>query len=204
MLSREIPKLREDSYPMVESAMLHEPEYRMVLAGGNRFVGRPFQHQLLELITGETPPDAIVLTAKSAVPLADAFRGFYEGMDLETPLLTHVEAGRALVWNLREVPAVAQRTIGPELERLSGVLEGKTAPCVVDEFLASGRTLNLAMDIVRRSRDFDTVHSVSGRWYKDVAINDVDVVGLTSRHAKFMHGIGQKAAEMVRERAANE
>ncbi len=41
-------------------------------------------------------PDVFVLTANSAIPVADAIRGWYEVTDKNRPLLTHVYANRDL------------------------------------------------------------------------------------------------------------
>ncbi len=144
-----------------------------------------FAQAMVELLPKD--PQAILLTAYSAVPLADSVRGYYEEVEVEAPLIDYIHAPRPY--------KVFSRLIGVKIDRLrlsSRLRQAMGHVTVIDEYSSSGYTLELAKHQLE-SIGVEQVTTIGGRWYEDAHQGDIDLDSVSSVHAPFMHAIGRKA-----------
>ncbi len=150
---------------------------------------------------GAEAPEAYVFTAYSAIPIADAVRGYYEERGLPLPPFTYVNANSSHSY-ARYNPGYCQSTeaqidtaaknLEAEAERMRETLPGVTSACIVEQYVSSGLTIRYAREILNRS-GVEKVSAVRGRWYDENAPHEVDLANVTSIHAKTMFAIGQAA-----------
>lgn len=144
-----------------------------------------------------TPPDAFVFTLKSAVPVADCVRGFFDAIGLERPLIEVVESNRDLSKGYYELldrtddKEFAKETALQEADRLRDSLQGAEHVCVVDQFVCSGMTLKLAGEILKMA-GLRNISAIRGDWYHDAYSYDVIPASATSLHRQFMYGVGAR------------
>jgi adenine/guanine phosphoribosyltransferase-like PRPP-binding protein len=171
------PRLLEPStYEVVERNMLH--------ARNQKF---SFVSQMATALN--TQPSAFLLTANSAVPVADSIRGFYDELGVEAPLVDYILAPRK--------SGLFGAVIRAEKLRLSRQLQAAGENVyVVDDFVMTGSTLarakKLLLDI-----GVQQVSYSNGRWYNDAKRSEINLDGVTSVHAPKMYEIGQKACELA-------
>lgn len=137
-------------------------------------------------------PDAYALTAKSAIPVADAIRGYHDELGLSEPILTAVNANSATARSLDTKQADA---IFMEACRIEAVVRGNTI-ALIDQFVGLGKTLELGRSMLRCAGARGIRSDENVRWYDQAEPADIDCVNLTSEHADFMHEIGEKAAKL--------
>lgn len=135
-------------------------------------------------------PDVFVLTANSAVPVADAIRGWYEAINGRGPNLTHIYASRNLANEVLRTPD-RQRTIEEDTARLAREYTGARA-VVIDQFVHSGSTLKLAHRMLEDAGILVVSSTPEARWYNH-AFGEIDLQNMTSEHAAFMRRIGREA-----------
>ncbi|MDB5175168.1 MAG: hypothetical protein JWM81_26 [Candidatus Saccharibacteria bacterium] len=188
-------------YIHAAAAMLAEPNYlrieeKMLLHGENLLVDdRPVGSSLFATRMAEVtsePVDAFLFTADSAIPVADAVRGYYEVLDEDLPYLGYVAANRKTS-RLSTVPRI--RHVVQEAARLRRELKGAKRVVVVDQFKNTGITLNQAQVIARTATSNAEVIPIAGRWYEQTSRNDVMKSGMSSVHSAFMFTIGRLAAD---------
>ncbi len=146
----------------------------------------------------EKPPDAFLLTARSAVPVADAVRGYYAELGLQAPYIGYIRANRLLaaVHGGRPGPSTcsyddAKKVFNDEALRLRPKLAGMSHVCVIDQYVASGGTLQYAGEILEAA-DIANVTAIRGLWYAQAYDkgDELDFKRPTSRHARLMHTVG--------------
>lgn len=137
---------------------------------------------------------AVLCTAKSAIPIADAVRGFYDGLELPRPRLGFVRADSRIV--ATHVSHRIERRVD-EVQRLQPLLADVTAVAIIDQFIFSGATIGFADEIVKIS---GVEHSqlIRGKWYHEGG-ELVNMKYMTSPHAEFMYSVGQAAAALCLE-----
>ncbi len=196
-------KLAPEAYGQVEKCMLEQPPNPMLMSWtGKGNFPRTFHGLIDELTALEKPaPDIYVLTAYSAIPLADALRGYYEELGLDTPYITYINAFSHRNSNRLKLSAMMRKT---EVERLEVVLSESSAPCVVDEYKNSGNTVYFAREMISDSGEFETIHTIEGQWYHGAYKDDINLQEMTSSHAAFMYETGRKAAILARAQQNNQ
>lgn len=133
---------------------------------------------------------AFLVTANSAVPLADSIRGFYSELDAELPVINYID------------PRKTYKSIGQlhryiEKLRLESLLPDPSETIyVVDEYVLTGATINRARALLAEI-GYQDVDSVKGRWYHSARRSDLDLDRVTSVHAPAMHAIGAKACRQA-------
>lgn len=163
------------------SALLHVTEASDFLAFG--FLGhhalRSFDISLARQLSevSQQAPSAFLFTAKSAIPVADAVRGYYEAKGIEAPLLSSIKPSKS--------HHEARR-----LNRLN--LSGHVV--IVEQFISTGRTFRgvseLALELGAQA-----ISVIRGDWYEDARNSTVKVTDLTSIFKEGMYSIGQRIAK---------
>lgn len=156
---------------------------RMLETAGDRTL----PHQLPFML--DSDPTAILVTDKSAVPLADTLRGVYDELGLEHPVISYVRIPKP-DWRGRP-----PRWLTAESARLAGVLDGAAERVyIADQVVGTGTTLERASELVTNIGG-TTAGYLKGDWYHNANRSDLDYAGVTSVHAEFMYSLGQKAAQ---------
>ena len=179
--------LTRKNYPKIENLMVrgNDPEGLPTLAFGN--VVRTFYDAY--------GPDVVWgVTVRSAVPLADAVRGFYEGYG-GLPRIVPIYANRVKAYSGSEKRLEWIQLEADRLSREHGIGAGVTV-AVLDQFQGSGLTTDLAGEMAAAT-GARAVHNYPEkvRWYAETT-GAIDVNTLTSRHAEFMRKVGRKASEL--------
>lgn len=138
-------------------------------------------------------PELVALTANSAVPVADAVRGWYEEVGEEQPELTYVRANRDLT--KKDLSLEEQHTIEQDVERLEREYAGAHA-VIIDQFVETGKTLTLATRMLGRAGLMIVGSTPEAKWYNH-AFGKIDLSRVTSEHASFMRRIGQEAVHYL-------
>lgn len=137
-----------------------------------------------------TDPTAFLLTANSAVPVADSIRGFYEELGAELPVIDYIRVPK---------PTLRPRLLLPTIERMRlrhNLRDASDNVYVVDEFVSRGRTIKRARQLLQ-SIGIEDIASIQGKWYGQAKRNELDLDRTTSIHAERMRTIGRKAFEMA-------
>lgn len=146
-------------------------------------------------ITKNGDPDCYLFTAKSAIPVADAVRGYYDAIDRQHPPLEIVQTGGLAYADSSEREAM----VNEEADRLRPLISGLGRVSVVEQFVSSGDGLLLAETIVRRiCPTIQTANFRNSNWYHDAKESDIDFDKISSTHEPFMHTVGIAAAERVK------
>lgn len=155
-----------------------------------------------------SPPEVILMTAFSAIPVADAIRGFYEELDAITPLLGHIQASSATAhayYSTHGDPNYVAYTLNgnhqhesfaAEVKRLKPLVEGSSHVTIVDQFVGSGKTITYGAQLLLNA-GAKKVSAIRGDWYVQAGRSDIDMSSISSRHAPFMASIGRKAAQVA-------
>ncbi len=129
----------------------------------------------------EAKPDGLIFTAKSAIPIADVYRGIFDSLGIERPKIGYVD------------PCAWTR---PDITRLSTLLDGMKKAIVVDEYVDSGTTLENARRLVAKS-GIQEIGCVIGRWYHSARGQDIIYDDVTSIYQKEMYDFGTYIAEQL-------
>lgn len=144
------------------------------------------------------PPEVYLVTARSAIPTADAIRGFYQEMGLKCPPVGYITADRDLAFKYIKQPSdQSKANLDKEAARLSSTLKDAHHVCVIDQYVQSGRTLQYAGYILDYA-EVQHTSAIRGRWYHQAFESDrLDPNLVTSRHASLMLNIGHKACRQL-------
>jgi len=146
-------------------------------------------HQL-GIIEGALDIDAIFLTHKSAVPLADAVRGAYAAAGLDTPHLNYINSNHSSRQRYLQDPQSREEEVA-RLQESCGV-NGKAV--IVDQYYYTGDSLTYSYRLLRDA-GFEYVGEVSGCWYENAGQARVDLNNMTSNFADELREIGRAAFE---------
>lgn len=130
------------------------------------------------------PADLFLVTANSAIPVADTIRGVHEALSAECPPIDYIRTDHYI--NLRM----------QEAERLRGLYKAIGRVVIVDQYVASGRTIRRAQEIAETAQ-LGQVTLQQGRWYNQAQLDEIDINGVTSMHAPFMYETGLLIGEML-------
>ena len=205
--------LRPVTYPLAEKALLYaDPNARSALQEIHQTTtlddlnaaayDYSLQRQLTDVSqTTNTPePDCYLFTAYSAIPVADAIRGFYNRRSMSIPILGYVHANRE---TSREYSDEHDKVDTSEVLRLRRLIQGLRHVCVIDQYCSTKATV-LQASHMALAAGAQRVSAIQGKWYEDLTIGEApDLAQLTSSHAPFFQAIGQTIADAavgVRER----
>ena len=166
-------------------------------------------------------PEALLFTAFSAIPTADIFRGIYQALGKELPVMgfvvtqpgyTITNAYRNKVYfdynpNPNRYKLTRSQKLTPEdqtprnlqhleveLARLRTLLDGRQRVTIVEQYTNSGKTLHTAGCIVQLAGAAQP-RAIAGRWYHHAASSEIDINGLTSPYALALQRIGHRLVE---------
>jgi len=166
-------QLHPEEYPAVREWMLTEASYQ----------SPSFKQQMVAMASRK--PDAFLLTAYSAVPIADSIRGFYDTIGESVPTLHYVHANTA---NSRDRDR-RKAMVVQEVLRLKPLLALVETVCVVNQYHCTGGSLLMGVAIAN-DIGVPTIKVIEGQWYHDVDNDDVDLDNMSSTHAELMYEIG--------------
>ncbi len=213
------PKLQCKSYKQIKAAMTGERWQHGALAAthvDDDHIRRGFPglargvydqtltSQLKYLLSQDDRPELYLFTAMSAIPVADAFRGFFGNNRPalgsikadRVSALSHIDRSRYYQPSYEEL--MAHRT---EVERMRELTRTVSHVCVVEQFSASGNTLRYA-GLLLREAGVETVSGIRGQWYNEAAKEHINEHELTSSHAPFMHSVGALVREQLSDHLA--
>lgn len=143
-------------------------------------------------------PDAVFLTARSAIPVADSIRGYCDGRGINTPPLYRIEANMDLshaVFTDNEYYSDSHdEQVQREIKRIRPLSEHIKTAMVVDQYIHMGYTLRLARRILRQAGIAPVISTMDARWYEQAHLSWAHVSGMTSDMSEAMYQIGQHAA----------
>jgi hypothetical protein len=176
--------VKPDTPPYLEGQ--YYPEVRDLMLSGDRY---SFSTQIRNTFA-EHAPEAYLVTAYSAIPVADAIRGFYQELGVDQPLVDYVRPPKGLG---RFIVAKAENL------RLRSLLAGITGKiCVVDEYINTGRAVERSKEVLVKTGVPETdIVSIKGKWYHNARRGDLQVDQTTSAHQDFMNSIGRDACAMA-------
>lgn len=186
--SQRFPDLENREYDTISDYML-TPGLSQPCESDNAYLATDYS--FTGQIEAATDADVMLFTASSAIPVADAVRGYLETTGKTAPQLGYIRADfeAQAAYNYEN-----DRTrLNGETNRLTPLLKEAETVSVVDEFICSGATLNFAKTILQNC-GITAVTPLAGRWYMQAYKSEVNSENLTSRHADFMRSIGRQAA----------
>lgn len=170
------PFLEEQYYQEVRDLMLSDSHYS-------------FSAQIQDTYS-KYEPEAYLVTAYSAIPVADAIRGFYRELGVDQPLIDYVRPPKGLGH------FIVAKTENLRLKSLLIDITGKI--CVVDEYVNTGRALAQSRaTIAGTGIPKEDIVSIKGRWYHNARRRDLQVDQTTSSHRNFMSRVGRDACAMA-------
>ncbi|HEX7633244.1 MAG TPA: hypothetical protein VF401_02885 [Candidatus Saccharimonadales bacterium] len=163
----------------------------------------------------DRPPEAYLFTARSAIPVAAAVRGYYKELGNELPVRTSVSANAQKGWIHKTFTGPNTLSVSPatreakkdmidaflvdeqkEIQRLSGLLSGMEHVCVIDQYVGTGSTITYAAYLAKQA-GARTVSLIRGNWYEGWYPDktrgeslELALENLYSTHEPFMHLIG--------------
>jgi hypothetical protein len=180
-----VPKFFRGNMELIQANMLERG--RQTDTGWRGFIDYSFVAQVHY-------SDAYLFTAYSALPVADTIQGYYDAAGESVPQLGHIMANRKVSQPLGHTETKeATQLIDAEIDRLTPLIGNLGSVCIVDQFVETYRTIELAENIVSRC-GVPTVSSIIGRWYRDAAIYDIDKIPMG---IQSMYAIGEKAYQLL-------
>lgn len=149
-----------------------------------------FAAQMAAVFDGQTP-DVLLLTHRSALPLAPAIRSFCQRAGVPTPPVLPIFVNRNTVndYNSR----------GPDASGLfyrAGLFLRKAMPggtesvVIIDQYTRTMQTLHVA-GLVAQACGAKRITGINGIWYQDAPPKGVDTFD------SFMHSVGHAAFEAL-------
>ncbi|MES2631036.1 MAG: hypothetical protein V4611_03700 [Patescibacteria group bacterium] len=145
-------------------------------------------------ILSSVNPDLFLFTHKSAIPVADSVRGYYEELGVLVPDLDVINtkdiededytSGRATPHDVRD----------RELKRLGPIIEGRNV-AIIDQYISGRDTITRAQHIASMAGATAIGIPDLAKWYHDAHMVDIDFEGISSRHVEHMRLIGRVSAQ---------
>jgi hypoxanthine phosphoribosyltransferase len=139
-------------------------------------------------------PDVVVATYRSAMPVHNALKGYYDALGASAPLLEHVDVSH----RHRRSNFDYNTLFVAECNRLRRVVEGART-LVIDQYFNTGRSLFEAGKILTTAGS-TAIRGMAGHWYGDVYEQRIghatypDATTVRTLHAEFMYHTGLRAA----------
>lgn len=138
--------------------------------------------------------DTFALTAYSAVPVADAIRGYYHGRRAQEPIITYIHTPNKWYYAMLAKAGKRYRLAQDDI----GDLEAHTADsaniCIVEQYIHSGFSLQIAAQALR-AVGHTSLSGICGLWYDSVDQREaIDISAMTSSHSAFMQRVGKAAS----------
>lgn len=156
-------------------------------------------------------PDVFLFTHKSAIPLADSVRGYYEEIGVKVPefgvVNTKDEDGASEeytrgTWNWEQsarhydFDSVRRDVVVVrEVRKLTDLLQGRSV-AIIDQMISEGVTIRTAMDIADEAGAVIVSRPEDAKWYNDAREKDIDFQALSSTHKEFLTRVGRSAAQV--------
>lgn len=181
----------------ITAKMLAEP-FEDPAEPGMVWPGLSFASQM-QLAVDKDRLGHVFVTANSAIPVADAVRGYCEELGIEVPPIDYIRSNRELSQYPLKDAHIYRPQIDAEVARLTDIAEGTHGDnipdtvLVIDQYVYGGGTLDLAVKMLRGAGFADPV-KMRGQWWGSVEVEEVDFNKVTSVHADFMRDIGAAAA----------
>ncbi len=134
--------------------------------------------------------DFYILTANSAIPVADSIRGWFDVTGGEQPQLTYIRADSKLASAVYCDEAARKAIIDAEIERFAAYAGARAA--IIDQYSFTGGTIALAHRILERAGVTVAGSTPDAKWYNH-ASGAIDLRTMTSEHALTMRQIGRDA-----------
>ena len=115
------------------------------------------------------PKLAFFLTMKSALPIAQSLHGFHDTLGIERPVIEPITTYS----RKRDVEGenlTVLKLVHKEVSRIETILEQQKpeAVVVVDQYVCSGKTLQLANNILHMAGvSQESIYNIAGHWYGD-------------------------------------
>jgi hypothetical protein len=143
-------------------------------------------------------PDAVFLTARSAIPVADSIRGYCDKRGIGTPPLYYIKSNMDLshaVFSKNDYHCEDhEEQIRAEVRRIRLHAYFVKTAVIVDQYVHKGHTLRLARRMLRQAGITPLASTGEARWYEQAHLSLVDVEHMTSDASEIMYEIGQYAA----------
>jgi hypothetical protein len=143
------------------------------------------------------PPDLYLFTAWSAIPLVETVRGYLTEKGIVDGFRAdYIKMNRFMSDRYPTDPDHPYHL--DEISRLA-CLFAEVSPshvCIVEEWVASGRTLNAAGRLIERAGGPITT-AIRGKWFADADSGEIDKNTLSVPYADIMYDLGVKAAKLV-------
>jgi hypothetical protein len=167
-----------------------------------------FARQMATALAQAAKPDGFVVTAYSAIPVADAVRGFYDELGQPCPDIQYVNANsqNSSWFYSRNRPVTGPKTLSEatheanhqlEVNRLRPLLDGMRHVVLVDQLAASGASIRYGREILLRA-GVSSVSSMIGNWYNNAEPAYVNLEGVRLADSELsakMHDIGSQACQ---------
>lgn len=150
---------------------------------------------VMRSVLAQGKPEAFLFPFKSAIPVADSVRGYYEALGWAIPDMSYVitrDHSTVYVEDGTGYDDIRAR----DVEQLRPYVEGRRV-AIIEQYVRMGRTLKLASTLATEAGAVATETPLLARWYNNAAREDVDVDNLTSVHAAQMRHIGRAVAELT-------
>jgi hypothetical protein len=183
--------LSEETYPFVFDSMVNEADatYQSAMVTPRSSL----TWQMRNLLS-QDEPDCYLFTANSAIPAADAIRGFYEASGKAIPDIGYIRADRQVT---RFMKHKAGERLREETNRLGEFLRGAEHVCIVDQYVMYGDVIKFAKKVVETVGAPKISLFNYSRWYHDALQDDIDLAQVTSTHSAFMHFVGASVARRL-------
>lgn len=135
--------------------------------------------------------DAVICTAYSAVPVADAVRGYFEERGEKPPYIGYVRTSfkpEGGVYTPRDL-----ESFNMETERMNKEIDGIHSAVIIDQLVCSRAAINVGRHVLLAA-GASSVDQMTGRWYIQAYHPEVTLEKTTSTHAEFMREVGRKTA----------
>lgn len=138
----------------------------------------------------QSDPDLYVLTANSAIPVADSIRGWFDVTGDSLPQLEYIRADSKLSSARHGDKAQRQAIIDGEVARFEAYAGARAA--IIDQYSFTGSTIALAHRTLERAGLTVVGSTTDAKWYNH-ARGQVDLQAMTSEYAATMRQIGRDA-----------
>lgn len=192
------------------AALLISPDIHAADLRPHNNLDQSFSRQMQQVTTGDVatsvgPPQAFLMTANSAVPVADSIRSYFSDHPLTPPTyLGYIRANKRYADYYSQMKAFSS-VDEPEINRLRPLAVKYEHICVVEQLVSSGTTLNYASKLLLQA-GVRVVTALRGNWYEEAVSSNVNLEDLTSAHEPFMSKIGilaRQGAETYTEHFTN-
>lgn len=197
----DIPKTLEPaSYDEIFDLMVSQPTLPPFMTE----IGlEPSLSGVMAYLLEQRPPDVILFPHKSAIPVVDSVRAYYEELGIPVPELAVVNTKEARrldeyedrgPFGIQRATSVSDTILEREVPGLAPLVEGRNV-AIIDQYIESMATILRAEHIARSAGARFINRPFHANWYHEARTEDIDFDNLSSVHADHMKAIGHAAAQ---------